>query len=98
MTAAYSTTVAAAADPLLTVTGLSKRFTGTLALDRIDFELRRGEVHALLGQNGAGKSTLIKILAGVTPPDAGEARFPGNPVRPGAEALPIAFIHQALGL
>src|ERR1700737_5297398 len=98
MIAAQALAAAAPAAPLLTVTGLSKRFTGTLALDRIDFELRRGEVHALLGQNGAGKSTLIKILAGVTPPDAGEIRFAGNPVRPGAEALPIAFIHQALGL
>jgi ribose transport system ATP-binding protein len=100
VTAAQKLAAAAAAPtaPLLTVTGLSKRFTGTLALDRIDFELRGGEVHALLGQNGAGKSTLIKILAGVTPPDAGEIRFAGNPVRPGIEALPIAFIHQDLGL
>src|SRR3984957_9622336 len=98
MTAAAQSALTAAAAPLLTVTGLSKRFTGTLALDRIDFELRRGEVHALLGQNGAGKSTLIKILAGVTPPDAGKICFAGNPVRPGVEALPIAFIHQDLGL
>jgi ribose transport system ATP-binding protein len=90
--------VAAEQNPLLEVIGLSKHFTGTLALDKIDFELRRGEVHALLGQNGAGKSTLIKILASVYPPDAGEIRYEGRPVRAGAETLPISFIHQDLGL
>jgi len=85
-------------DPILTISGLTKRFTGTLALDRVDFDLRRGEVHALLGQNGAGKSTLIKILAGVYPADAGEMRLAGRMIDPGAETLPISFIHQDLGL
>jgi len=80
------------------MTGLVKRFTGTLALDRVDFDVHRGEVHALLGQNGAGKSTLIKVLAGVYQADAGDIVFDGKPARPGAEALPIAFIHQDLGL
>src|SRR4051812_19716792 len=84
--------------PLLEVVALSKHFTGTLALDGIDFDLCRGEVHALLGQNGAGKSTLIKILAGVYAPDAGEIRYKARPVRPAADALPIRFIHQDLGL
>jgi len=84
--------------PLLVMDGLTKRFTATLALDRVDFDLRRGEVHALLGQNGAGKSTLIKILAGVYAADAGDIRFAGRGVEPGTDRLPIAFIHQDLGL
>jgi ribose transport system ATP-binding protein len=88
----------AAGGPLLAVAGLTKRFTGTLALDAVDFDVRRGEVHALLGQNGAGKSTLIKILAGVYEADAGEIRLAGQPIRPGDESLPISFIHQDLGL
>src|SRR3984885_12142329 len=83
---------------LLAMTGLVKRFTGTLALNHVDFDVRRGEVHALLGRNGAGKSTLIKILAGVYEADAGEILFAGKPVHPGTDALPIAFIHQDLGL
>jgi ribose transport system ATP-binding protein len=87
-----------AESPILAVSGLTKRFTGTLALDRVDFDLRRGEVHALLGQNGAGKSTLIKILASVYAADAGEIRCAGRPVDLAAEKLPIAFIHQDLGL
>lgn len=86
------------AEPLLVMSGLVKRFTATVALDQVDFEVRRGEVHALLGQNGAGKSTLIKILAGVYEPDTGAVSFNGKPVRPVADALPIAFIHQDLGL
>jgi ribose transport system ATP-binding protein len=80
------------------MTGLVKRFTGTLALDRVDFDVHRGEVHALLGQNGAGKSTLIKVLAGVYQADAGDIVFDGKPAHPGADTLPIAFIHQDLGL
>ena len=87
-----------ASDRLLGVTDLTKRFTGTLALDRVDFDLRRGEVHALLGQNGAGKSTLIKSLAGVYPPDSGAILLGDRPVHPGVDPLPISFIHQDLGL
>src|SRR5271154_3348121 len=89
---------AATSGVLLDVVGLTKRFTGTLALDNIDFDVRRGEVHALLGQNGAGKSTLIKILAGVYPADAGEIRVHDTVVDPCADKLPIAFIHQDLAL
>ena len=68
--------------PLLTVRGISKRFPGVVALDRVDFTVRSGEIHALLGENGAGKSTLIKVLTGVYPSDAGEVRLDGSPVAP----------------
>jgi ribose transport system ATP-binding protein len=83
---------------LLEVHGLSKRFAGTLALNEVDFEVRAGEVHALLGENGAGKSTLIKILAGVHSADSGEVRLRDRIVNPATEKLPITFIHQDLGL
>ncbi|MGD0863373.1 MAG: sugar ABC transporter ATP-binding protein [Candidatus Limnocylindrales bacterium] len=83
---------------LLSVAALVKRFGATTALDHIDFTLRRGEIHALLGENGAGKSTLIKILAGVYPADEGRVVFEGREVRPEVDRLPISFIHQDLGL
>jgi ribose transport system ATP-binding protein len=85
-------------EPILALRGLSKRFGGTRALHRVDLELRRGEVLALLGENGAGKSTLIKILAGVYRPDAGEIVFKGKVAGAPPKNLPIAFIHQDLGL
>src|SRR5215813_6169814 len=56
---------------VLALTGITKRFPGVLANDHVDFELRQGEIHALLGENGAGKSTLMNILAGLYRPDAG---------------------------
>ncbi|MCP1167125.1 MULTISPECIES: ATP-binding cassette domain-containing protein [Limimaricola] len=69
-------------DPLkLSMRGLVKRFGGVVALDSVDFELRRGEVMALVGDNGAGKSTLIKTLAGAHMPDEGVMEIDGAPVR-----------------
>src|SRR3712207_6129823 len=66
--------------PLLEARGLSKSFPGVKALDGLDFDLREGEVHVLLGENGAGKSTLVKHLAGVYHPDEGELFMRGERV------------------
>jgi len=86
--------------PVLQMTGISKRFPGVVALDRVDFDLAAGEIVALVGENGAGKSTLMKILAGIHRADAGEIRIDGAPVAlhaPGdAARTGIAVIHQEL--
>ena len=66
---------------LLTMNGVVKKFPGVLALDKVNFDLKEGEVHILLGENGAGKSTLMKILSGSYHADEGEIRISGNPVR-----------------
>jgi predicted ABC-type transport system involved in lysophospholipase L1 biosynthesis ATPase subunit len=84
--------------PVLEFCGLTKRLGGTLAADRIDLELRPGEILALLGENGAGKSTLIEMLAGVYAPDAGHLRQRGAANDPRKDAGSIASIHQDLGL
>ena len=65
--------------PILEIRHLSKGFPGVRALAGVDFFLRRGEIHALMGENGAGKSTLIKVLTGVYPRDGGEIQFEGRP-------------------
>jgi ribose transport system ATP-binding protein len=90
-------------DVVLSITGLSKTFATTRVLMDVDFELRAGEVHALVGQNGSGKSTLIKILAGYHDPDPGAtATVDGEPFQLGdtssAFAAGLRFVHQDLGL
>jgi inositol transport system ATP-binding protein len=86
--------------PLLEARGVSKSFGGVHALEDVSFELRAGEVHALMGENGAGKSTLMNILAGLLQADEGEIRINGKPVRlhnpHEAMQLGIAMIHQEL--
>lgn len=79
--------------PLLSFSHVSKSFEATLALDDVSFDIRPGQVHALLGANGAGKSTLIKILAGLYTPDDGEILIDG-----GTATDATSFIHQDLGL
>lgn len=88
--------------PLLEFRGVRKHFGGVKALDGVDLQLRRGEIHALLGENGAGKSTLIKVLGGIHTPDAGTIHLEGQPVRvrnvADADRLGIRVIHQELSL
>jgi len=88
--------------PLLQVRSLTKRFPGVVALNRVDLDLNRGEILAVIGENGAGKSTLMKILAGVQTPDSGEILLDGQPVQIESVQksldLGIALIHQELNL
>ena len=83
---------------LISMRGIVKSFGGTRAVDDVDFDIRPGEVHALLGGNGAGKSTLIKVLAGVHQADAGQVLLGDRAVDPQTDTLPVAFIHQDLAL
>jgi ribose transport system ATP-binding protein len=89
-------------ETLVSLRGLCKSFAGVQALDKVAFELRAGEVHALMGENGAGKSTLMKVLAGIHASDAGEIEIEGRPVAIAnprhAQALGIGIVHQELNL
>ncbi|MCZ7568953.1 MAG: sugar ABC transporter ATP-binding protein [Ardenticatenaceae bacterium] len=89
-------------DEILRVENITKKFPGVTALDNVNFDLRRGEVHLLLGENGAGKSTLIKILTGAHPMDSGQILLHGQTVRirdpHHAQRLGIAAIYQELNL
>ena len=89
-------------DAVLRVVGMRKQFPGTLALDDVDLDIRRGEIHALLGENGAGKSTLIKCVCGAYAPTAGHVEVDGRRVRIGspaeATAAGIGVVHQHLNL
>jgi galactofuranose transport system ATP-binding protein len=87
---------------VLEARGLTRRFTGVLALSGVSLRLRAGEVHALMGQNGAGKSTLIKLLTGVYPADAGELLLNGERIHPtspaAAQRLGISTVYQEVNL
>lgn len=87
---------------LLEIRGLAKSFPGVKALDRVDFTLRAGEIHALLGENGAGKSTLIKVMTGVYRRDGGEVRLDGVAIDPAdtadAQRLGIGTVYQEVNL
>jgi len=87
---------------LVRMEGIDKRFPGVHALKAVSFDLRAGEVHALMGENGAGKSTLMKILSGVYQADEGRVLIDGNevtlPTPRAAQDLGIGIIHQELAL
>ncbi|MCB0003006.1 MAG: sugar ABC transporter ATP-binding protein, partial [Anaerolineae bacterium] len=87
---------------ILTMTGISRAFPGVQALQDVDFNLRRGEIHALMGENGAGKSTLIKVLTGVEAPDTGVINLDGKEVQvkspQHAQDLGISTVYQEINL
>lgn len=95
-------TMTSTGDPVLSISGLSKRFGAVQALKDIEFDVHPGEVVALVGDNGAGKSTLVKAIAGVYVPDAGQIMVSGRPANitspTESQRLGIATVHQDLAL
>ena len=84
--------------PSVEASGITKRFGAVVACENVDFSLRTGEIHGVLGENGAGKSTLMKILIGLVLPDAGSVSVHGEPVQIGdplaAARLGLGMVHQ----
>src|SRR5881409_4044758 len=97
-----ASTAAPADVPLLAARAVVKEFPGVRSLDRVDFTLRAGEIHALMGENGAGKSTLIKVLTGVYRRDSGAILFEGCSIDPHspaeAQRLGISTVYQEVNL
>ena len=87
--------IASEIEPAVAMRGVSKRFGGLVALDGVDFDLRRGEIHALLGENGAGKTTLMNVLSGLIRPDSGAVEVEG---RPAAFRSPQDAIDRGIGM
>ena len=87
---------------ILSIRSVSKKFPGVQALDRVSFDVKRGEVHGLVGANGAGKSTLNKIIGGAIEPDEGEIFLNGEQILPltpkKSQDIGIQVIHQDLNL
>ena len=87
---------------LLSMKGITKSFPGVIALEDVDFSLRKGEVHGLMGENGAGKSTLIKVLTGVEHPDTGSIELEGKPIQvrspQHSQELGISTVYQEVNL
>ena len=89
-------------DVILTMKGIDKSFPGVHALDHVDLEVRRGEVHALMGENGAGKSTLMKVLTGIYKKDSGTITYEGKEVEfqntREAQDAGVVIVHQELNM
>ena len=87
---------------ILTMKGIDKSFPGVHALDHVDLEVRKGEVHALMGENGAGKSTLMKVLTGIYTKDSGTITYEGREVEfhnpREAQEAGIVIVHQELNM